>query len=321
MSLPRRVLARLRSGGLTGLTRATLQHVARETFEFWEHLGIHVTPVHFYQPIPDTRTLDERLWDHESALCGVDMNESAQLDRLDRYESAYRDEYAQFPLRPDFDEDQVYLQNEYFESVDAEIYYSVLRDLEPTTLIEVGGGFSTRVALAALAENDRECSVTVIEPYPGEYLRRRAAERDLHLLERDVQDVPVTTFEQLSGGDVLFIDSSHVLTIGSDVQYEYLEVLPRLSADVHVHVHDIYFPGNYPEAWVTRRHWFWNEQYVLQAFLAFNQSFEVLWSSSYLDHYHPERLEAAFPAYDRNRRQAREPVHAVPPGSFWMRRT
>jgi len=113
-------------------------------------------------------------------------------------------------------------------------------------------------------------------------------------------------------GDILFIDSSHVLKVGGDVQYEYLEILPRLKRGVVVHVHDIFLPGEYPNEWVREEHVFWNEQYLLQAFLSFNDSFEVLWAGSFMHRKHPEKLAECFPGY--------HPA-SCHPGSFWMRKT
>jgi hypothetical protein len=114
----------------------------------------------------------------------------------------------------------------------------------------------------------------------------------------------------LGENDILFIDSTHVLRIGSDVQYEFLEVLPRLRPGVYVHIHDIFMPAEYPEAWVRREHRFWTEQYLLQAFLCYNGAFEVIWAGSYMHLKHPDELAAAFASYGPGRH----------PGSFWIRR-
>ena len=116
---------------------------------------------------------------------------------------------------------------------------------------------------------------------------------------------------QLARNDILFIDSSHVVRIGGDVLYELLEILPQLAVGVVVHLHDIFMPAEYPKNWVLKNKRFWSEQYLLQAFLAFNKDFEVLWGSSYMHLMHPEMLEAAFPSYRRDRWW---------PASFWIRR-
>lgn len=118
-------------------------------------------------------------------------------------------------------------------------------------------------------------------------------------------------FQKLKENDILFIDSSHVLKTGSDVQYEYLEILPRLNKGVLVHFHDIFLPAEYPQKWILEDHKFWNEQYLLQAFLAFNDSFEILWAGSYMHLNHPDKLEQFFKSYNKNKRW---------PGSFWVRK-
>ena len=123
--------------------------------------------------------------------------------------------------------------------------------------------------------------------------------------------MPLERFCALEANDIVFIDSSHVVKIGSDVVYEFLELLPRLKAGVMVHFHDIFLPAEYPKSWVLEDRRFWNEQYLLQAFLAFNSAFEVMMAGSFLHLSHSEKLKAAFASYD--------PAN-VWPGSFWMRR-
>ena len=122
-------------------------------------------------------------------------------------------------------------------------------------------------------------------------MRRTVSE----VVTEPLQAIPLTRFEELGDGDVLFIDSTHVLAIGSDVQYEFLEILPRLRRGVTVHVHDIFLPFEYRRDWVMDEFRFWTEQYLLQAFLTFNSEFEVLMGNGYLGHYHMEDLKATFP--------------------------
>jgi hypothetical protein len=161
----------------------------------------------------------------------------------------------------------------------------------------------------------RETKLIAVEPYPNDVLRAGIPGLS-ELVTEKVEDVDVGFFSQLQAGDILFIDSSHVVRIGGDVNFLYLEVLPRLREGVSVHIHDIFFPKNYPVEWVMRNQRFWTEQYLLQAFLTYNTQFEVLWCGSYMYAKYPERLRAAFPP---------------PPGlgfeedyfssSFWMRKT
>ena len=187
------------------------------------------------------------------------------------------------------------------------------RELTRKHLIEIGSGHSTLLAAQAfqkIAQEGRAGELIACEPYPKEFLRRGFPGLS-RLIEKKVQDVPLAEFEALGRNDILFIDSSHVLKIGSDVQFEFLEILPRLKPGVLVHFHDIFLPEEYPRQWILEKHKFWTEQYLLQAFLACNQSFEVLWASNFMRLMHPEALRQAFTRYDPAK---------VRPGSCWIRR-
>ena len=120
------------------------------------------------------------------------------------------------------------------------------------------------------------------------------------------------TFLQLGAGDILFIDSSHIARIGSDVTYLFHELLPCLKRGVLVHVHDIFLPAEYPKGWIFKDHHFFNEQYMLQAFLCFNAAFEVFWASHFMYLKHADRLKTLFNYPD---------LGSIGPGSFWIRRT
>jgi hypothetical protein len=299
---------------LANIYHARLEWALRRTFPLWERLGLHVTPNHFYQPIPDTRALGDDTWRRRSELPGVDMREAAQLALLDEFSRLYKSEYDSFAREPTKVPHEFNFGNPQFGSVDAEVLHSVVRHFKPARFFEIGSGNSTYVAAAAALRNraeGRDCEVTAFEPYPNEVLR--AGFPGLaRLVPAKAQDVPLSEFARLDDGDILFIDSSHVLKIGSDVQYEFLEVLPRLARGVLVHVHDIFLPAEYPRAWVLEQRRFWTEQYLLQAFLAFNSHFEVLWAGSYMHLRHPDQLSAAFGSYEAGRSW---------PGSFWMRKT
>ena len=147
-----------------------------------------------------------------------------------------------------------------------------------------------------------------VEPFPLDFLRQGFP--GLHaLMEKKVQDIDLEFFSQLESGDILFIDSSHTVKIGGDVNYLFLEVLPRLKPGVIVHVHDIFLPFDYRRDWVIEERRFWTEQYLLQAFLSFNSEFEALMANSYLSHYYEKDLKATFPS-----------LSSWGGGSFWMRR-
>ena len=278
-----------------------------EIFPVWERHGFHVTPVHFYQPIPDTQSLPQKLWDHPSELVGIDMNDSVQLDLLRNRFPKFRDEYERFPTKPTGQPGRFHLNNDFFDGTDALVAYCMVRHFQPRLIIEAGSGFSSLIAAEAAAKN-KTSALICIEPFPREFLRQRFP--GLHsLIEKKVEDVDLEFFSQLGPGDILFIDSSHTVKIGGDVNYLFLEVLPRLKPGVIVHVHDIFLPFDYRRDWVMDEFRFWTEQYLLQAFLTFNSEFEVLMANSYLGHYHMEDLKTAFP---------NSPWWGG--GSFWMRR-
>lgn len=285
-------------------------------FSTWERRGYHVTPVHYYSAIPDTAELKETLWRGPSPPVGIDMREAGQLELLESVSARYRSEYGCFPKEAGTNDCPFYVSNGNFVSVDAEMLYCMVRMHRPARIIEIGSGFSTLVTSLAIERNKQEdphyeCRFAAVEPFPNRSLL--ALSKNLsELIEAPVQNVPLEKFRELEADDILFIDSSHVSRIGSDVNYEFLEILPRLRNGVLVHVHDVFIPFEYPREWVTEHRWFWNEQYLLQAFLSFNSCFNVVWAASYMHWKFPERVAAAFDSYDRSR---------TTPASLWIQRT
>jgi len=279
----------------------------RDIFRLWERHGFHVTPVHFYQPIPNTQSLPETLWDRPSELIGIDMNDAVQLDLLRNHFPKFRDEYDQFPAEETSEPGRFSLKNGLFDGTDALVAYCMIRHFQPRLIIEVGSGFSSLVAAEAMAKSEGS-TLICIEPFPLDFLRKGFPGLR-SLIEKKVEDIDTEFFSQLGSGDVLFIDSSHTVRIGGDVNYLFLEVLPRLKPGVIVHVHDIFSPFDYRRDWVMDELRFWGEQYLLQAFLTFNSEFEVLMANAYLGHRYMEDLKATFP---------NSPWWGG--GSFWMRR-
>lgn len=287
---------------------------SRQMFRFFERLGVHVTPRHFYSPLPDTGELRSRpeVFQRRSELPGIEMNEAGQLELLRRVVAPYLAE-CDFPMEKG-EAQQFYVRNSLYGAVSACVLHALIRHHRPRTILEVGSGMSTLVAARAAEMNREQGSETrlvAIEPHPGAKLRGLAGLAEL--IEKPVQELPLERFAGLRKGDMLFIDSSHVVRTGGDVNFLYLEVLPRLAPGVLVHVHDVFFPYEYPRDWVLRSRRFWSEQYLLQAFLAHNQAFRVLWCESWL--------------YDRRRKDL-EPVFGErlrwnPPwflNAFWMER-
>jgi hypothetical protein len=222
--------------------------------------------------------------------------------------------------------------NGLFEAVDAEVAYCMVRHFKPRRIVEIGGGFTTRLLAAALLENRKRNGepgeLITIEPFPNELLVNGFPGLSMLVADR-VQEVPLSLFRSLEESDILFVDSSHVVNIGSDVCYEILSILPELQKGVVVQFHDIFLPCDYPERAVLENLCFWTEQYLLQAFLSFNQEFEVIWASSAMQLFQPDLLRAAFPnwrySYARLPRSEQQFIptldrERVWPSSFWMRR-
>ncbi|BDX34720.1 hypothetical protein TUM20985_52670 [Mycobacterium antarcticum] len=200
--------------------------------------------------------------------------------------------------------------NVWFGLGDGAVYYSMLTTLRPKRVVEVGSGFSSAIALDVRDSELPDMELTFIEPYPKRLLGllkgRDPAATTIH--RKAVQDVPVETFDILDEGDILFIDSTHVSKPGSDVNWLLFRILPRLKPGVIVHVHDIFYPFEYPETWLRERR-SWNESYLLRSFLSYNSSFEILFFSSWVWQKHPEIVARYFP----------DAAHESP-GSLWLRR-
>jgi predicted O-methyltransferase YrrM len=303
----------------------------RFLFRMLQPLGLHLTRNHFYEPVPDTRQLKEHEWEEPSAMVGVDMNVSRQLNVLNNIIPEYVDEC-------DFSEEQpsvphaFHLGNEFFEALDAEVLHCMIRHFKPERIVEIGSGYSTLVCARAAAMNDKldssPAELVCIEPYPNETLQEGIPGLT-RLTQKPVEEVSLDVFSRLSSGDIVFIDSSHVVKLGSDVIYEYLEILPRLSPGVLVHIHDIFLPDEYPRKWVLDEHKFWTEQHLLQAFLVCNDCFEVMWASSFMSKNYKGELETAIPSWRQSYTRLSEDLKDVTltrdgqnvwPVSFWIRR-
>ncbi len=162
---------------------------------------------------------------------------------------------------------------------------------------------STLVSLAALDKNDKEgypCEFTAIEPYPPQFLEN-SAPGIKRLIKEKVENIDLSFFESLSENDLFFIDSTHTVRIGGDVNFLILEVLPKLNKGVIVHIHDIQFPYEYFRSYLLQNHCFWQEQYLTQAFLMYNRSFKILWCASYIHYKYPELIAKYFSPYPTDR--------------------
>ena len=279
-------------------TRAAhhLLFLAQSQPEISDRWGYHIRPIHYYEPLPDFRLITAEKIKRKRSFPAIDFRLDAQRALVNEL-SIYRDELTTL----DFD-----FNNGFFSGFDAAVYYSLIRHLQPRRIIEIGGGYSTRIAAKALAAN-QQGSLTCIEPYPEE--RLASANLKLELITKRVEEIDVDFFSRLEANDILFIDSSHTVKFGSDVCYEVLEIMPRLARGVWVHVHDIFFPHDYPAEWLMNRRMALNEQYLLEAFLAFSPTFSVQLANYWLCLEHLDDAALLWSNASINRAS-----------SFWMKR-
>ncbi len=272
-------------------------------------LSVGVFPIrnHYHEPFFDPRQLRSPLSDDRN-LPGVDWNTTKQLAFLEGFN--FNEELISFPERKQ-DALTFYYNNGAFESGDAEYWYNLIRALKPKRIFEVGSGYSTLMAVAAIKENAQEdhgyeCNHICIEPHENRWLDAL----NVTVVREKVEEIELGFFSELEENDILFIDSSHVIRPQGDVLFEYLELMPTLSKGVVVHVHDVFTPKDYHEAWVREDVKFWNEQYLLEAFLSHNQQWEILGALNYLKYNYYEKLKAKCPFLTPSRE----------PASFYLRK-
>lgn len=263
--------------------------------------GVLPVALHYYQPVFDPATIPDRVWDRRHDLPGIDFREDAQLEMLRRL--ADHGDETDWPAERRGD--GYYTGSGAFGASSAYLLHAFVRHFKPNRVVEVGAGHSTLIFRGALDMNGRG-TLTTIDPNPDERVNSLPVDE---LISERVEAVPIERLTSLGTGDMLFIDSSHVTRMGGDVQYLYLDVLPRLRPGVLVHVHDIQLPYEYPRSYPPR--YFWTEQYLLQAFLTHNPRWEVVLGGFMLQTDHPDVFCDVFPRTTGHRTTS----------SFYMRAT
>jgi predicted O-methyltransferase YrrM len=254
-------------------------------------------PGHFYSPIPGVEDIPRPTVD--ATIPDIDLNETPQrqlLLELSRYYHELPFTESRQPGR------RYYFDQPWYCHADAIYLYSLIRHFAPKRYVEIGSGFSSAVALDTsdlFLSTPMKC--TFIDPSPERLQELLKAEdwRHCRLDRKRVQDVPLETFDELESNDMLFIDSSHVCKVGSDVNHIVFSILPRLKPGVLIHFHDILYPFEYPEAWF-REGRAWNETYLVRAFLQNNQAYTILLFGSYVAQRLQPLLEREMPLCLKN---------------------
>jgi hypothetical protein len=270
-------------------------------------------PGHFYSPLPDIEDIERRasivFAPPPRTLPAIDLREAEQLALLEKLTAFY----PELPWTEGPSPGRRYhFYNGSYEFSDGICLYSMLRHLRPRRYLEVGSGYSSCIALDV---NDLflggRMETTFIEPYPEglflSLLRDGDAAR-MELVRSRLQEADIAPFRQLEAGDVLFIDSTHVSKVDSDVNRIFFEILPALAPGVYVHFHDVFYPFEYPRAWIYAGR-VWQEDYLLRAFLEYNPVFEIVLFNTFLEHFHRDWFREHMPLCLQN-----------PGGSIWLRK-
>lgn len=271
----------------------------RDVFEVGQRLGVDVLPRHFYSEIPDIRALrHDQSWRRPytmKSVAGTDLEQ--QLAWL---KGICPDEVTS-TLSPGALQLDAGRANGAigYGPVEADLLFCLVTAASPRRMIQIGAGASTWVALEAARRAAADLEIICVDPYPTDYLRALGAAGEIELVDAPVQSVAPEVLAALGPGDVFFVDSTHTVSPGSDVNYIVLEVLPRLPKGVLVHFHDITMPYDYLPSLLARDIFFWSESVLLHAYLADNPRYEVRAACAMLHHAAPSRLAAILPTYDR----------------------
>jgi hypothetical protein len=257
---------------------------------------------HYYSPIPsreDVLTYIKSRKTPSGELVGIEMNAQNQYNLLNEYVQFYKD--LPFPEKQE-PALRFYYKNDWFSYSDAIFLYCFLRKYAPKKIIEVGSGFSSAVMLDTIdSAFTHRPEIIFIEPYPDRLtsLLREEDRKKVKLIDKKIQDVPINIFSTLGAGDLLFIDSSHVVKCGSDLQLLMFEILPCLQPGVFVHFHDVFYPFDYPSEWLKEGR-YWNENYFLRAFLSYNSEWRIVFFNTYVHYMFGDLIKEKMPLCTKN---------------------
>ena len=253
--------------------------------------GINVIPSNYYSTVPSVDEIENSFeYRTDAEIYNTGIFDHEEIKRFTMTLSAYSSEFDP-PIEGDQENPSGYFwKAPGFSYSDAMAYYCILRHFKPDHVLEVGAGFSTLIADAAIRRNGAG-RLTLIEPYPRKFLR--SLDTVDRMVESAVQDIPISdAIELVESSDIWFIDSTHTVKTGSDCLYMYLKVMPEVKRDLVVHTHDVFLPFGMPKNWALRKHIYWTEQYLLYAYMLDNPKVEVLFGSTYVNRRAPDAMRA-----------------------------
>lgn len=253
-------------------------------------------PGHFYSPIPSIEVSDNIKQPKKSMTLkrydAIDYNDSFQEKLIKDFAKFYKDNpvIAKTTKR--------YMQNnDQYGACDATFLYCFMRQYQPKRIIEIGSGYSSALMMDVNEEFfNNKIDITFIEPYPTRLksVMSKSDRQRYKIIEKCLETIKLDEFAKLEEGDILFIDSSHVSKLDSDVNYYLFNIFPMLKPGVIIHIHDMFYPFEYPEAWIRQKR-YWNELYMLKAFMQWNNGFDILLFNSYIQVRFPELLRKSLP--------------------------
>jgi len=296
---------------LSGTATIDIVNLLISNPKFGSHL--FVPPGHYYSPIVNPDDIDEYVERYPAYRAG-DTLPGIHMDRekfvhmwellLPYLSSIPFTEAELAPYRYRFD-------NPAFSWGDGSILHAMIRHFKPKRMVEIGSGWSSACTLDTIDHYlGGACQFKMIDPY-ADLVRSLVdpARENIQILEEPIQKISTSIFQELRRNDILFIDSTHVAKSGSDVCREFFDILPNLNSGVVVHVHDIFWPFEYPDFWVIDQNRSWNEIYILRAFLTNNLDWDILMMNDYMGIHESDRIQTTYPDFMKN-----------PGGSFWMQK-
>lgn len=268
-----------------------------------------VVPRDFNSPLPDVERLDGAFWETPRSMLGIDLAVDQAIELLTRQLAPYIEEFEPPPDQPGY----TFASGSY-GTLDAEVLYAIVRSRKPKVLVEFGSGASSHFIQMAARRNageGRPLDHRIYDPYPftASPLGPVSGTKVEAIRAEDLDPTLIT--DLLDEGDVLFVDTSHTVKTGGDVDHICSAIIPRLAPGVWVHVHDVFLPFEYPRTWVIDDRRLWAEQYLVHAFLAFNDAFSVRFPAMAVSRAAPDTVAELVPGFSM----------AARPGAFWFERT
>jgi len=279
--------------------KAKLKGLLHSVFVLGQKFKLNILPNHFYTQIPNIQELkNETYWRYPMSMAGV--NGTDLQNQLSFLSSICTKEPITKLASANIHADAIKINGESggYGTIECEVLYCFIRNVQPKRIVQVGCGVSTATILMAAFDSGYNPEIICIDPYPTNYLQRIAQEGKIKLLKEKAQVTDIAVFTSLGSNDLLFIDSTHTVKPGSEVNRIILEILPRMNTGVWVHFHDIFFPFDYRRDILSRDMFFWSETSLLHAFLINNPKYEIKVSLSMLHYHKPESVKEYFPHYE-----------------------